>query len=117
MNALFILNAPPYGSEHTYNALRLAHALGKREHNEVRLYLMGDSVLAAKHGQKVAAGFYNLQLMLDQVAHGDASRIGVCASCMDARAITADELVAGSHRGSLEELADWSEWADQVFVF
>jgi uncharacterized protein involved in oxidation of intracellular sulfur len=32
MKALFILNGPPYGSELTYNALRLANALAKREH-------------------------------------------------------------------------------------
>lgn len=29
MNALFILNDPPYGTEHTYNGLRLALALLK----------------------------------------------------------------------------------------
>lgn len=117
MKALFILNAPAYGSEQTYNALRLAAALAKREHNDVRVYLMGDAVVAAKRGQKVAEGFYNLELMLDKVSHGDASRIGVCGGCMDARALETDELVTGSHRGTLEALADWSEWADKVFVF
>jgi uncharacterized protein involved in oxidation of intracellular sulfur len=29
MKALFILNDPPYGSERTYNTLRLARALAK----------------------------------------------------------------------------------------
>jgi hypothetical protein len=53
MKALFILNAPAYGSEQTYNALRLATALAKREHNDERIYLMGDAVVAAKRGQKV----------------------------------------------------------------
>ena len=117
MKALLILNAPAYGNEQTYNTLRLAAALAKREYNDVRVYLMGDAVGAAKRGQKVAEGFYNLELMLDKVSHGDGSRIGVCGSCMDARAIQVDELVAGSHRGTLEELADWSEWADKVLVF
>lgn len=28
---LFLLNEPASGSERTYNALRLAHALGKRD--------------------------------------------------------------------------------------
>jgi uncharacterized protein involved in oxidation of intracellular sulfur len=56
MKARFILNGPPYGSELTYNALRLANALAKREHNEVRAYLMGDAVLAAKRGRKVPDG-------------------------------------------------------------
>lgn len=117
MKALFILNASPYGSELIYNGLRLANALAKREHNQVRIYLMGDAVGAARQGQQVPAGYYNLQLMLDTFAHGDASRIGVCASCLDARGIQTSELVTGSHRGTLDELADWSEWADQVFSF
>ena len=117
MKALFILNGPPYGSELTYNALRLANALAKREHNEVRAYLMGDAVFAAKRGQKVPDGFYNVELMLDKLARGGDSRFGLCGTCMDARAIQPDELVEGSHRGTLEELADWSEWADKVLVF
>jgi hypothetical protein len=31
MKVLFILNDPPYGTERVYNALRLAHALTKRD--------------------------------------------------------------------------------------
>lgn len=117
MKALFILNAAAYGSEQLYNALRLANTLGRRDHNEVRAYLMGDAVTAARHGQKVPEGFYNLELMLDKLGHGERSRIGVCGTCLDARGIRAEELVEACHRGTLEELADWSEWADQVFVF
>lgn len=117
MNALFILNAAPYGNEHIYNALRLAAALAKREHNNVRAYLMGDAVGAAKIGQKVPEGFYNLQLMLHHVASKGSGNVGVCGSCMDARGLHADELIEGAHRGTLEQLADWSEWADKVFVF
>lgn len=69
MKFLFILNATAYGSERTYNGLRLAGALSKRKHNEARVYLMGDAVSAAKQGQKVPEGFYNLQLMLSKVMH------------------------------------------------
>jgi len=31
MKSLFIINEPPYGTERVYNALRVAHALIKRE--------------------------------------------------------------------------------------
>ena len=117
MKTLFILNAAAYGSEQTYNGLRLAGALNKRERNEVRAYLMGDAVSAAKQGQKVPEGFYNLQPMLGKIIHGRGHSIGVCGTCMDARAIQAGELIQGAHRGSMEELADWSEWADKVLVF
>jgi len=31
MKVLFIINDPPYGTERVYNALRLAHALLKKD--------------------------------------------------------------------------------------
>ncbi|OGB33601.1 MAG: hypothetical protein A3F78_01830 [Burkholderiales bacterium RIFCSPLOWO2_12_FULL_61_40] len=117
MKVLFILNGAPYGDERSYNGLRLAGALGKREGNTVRVFLMGDAAVTAKGGQKVPEGFYNLQLMLGKVARASAQSVGVCGTCMDARGITAAELMEGAHRGSLDELADWSEWAEQVLVF
>jgi uncharacterized protein involved in oxidation of intracellular sulfur len=117
MQALFILNTAPYGSELTHNGLRLAAALAKREHNMVRVYLMGDAVGTAKSGQKAPEGQPNLQTILGRVSATGQDNIGVCAGCMDARALQDDELVEGAHRGTLEQLADWSEWADKVFVF
>jgi len=117
MKVLFILNGAPYGDERSYNGLRLAGALCKREGNTVRVFLMGDAAATAKGGQKVPEGFYNLQLMLGKVARAQAQSVGVCGTCMDARGMTAAELMEGAHRGALDELADWSEWADQVLVF
>lgn len=64
MKTLFILNDPPYGTERSYNALRLAGALAKRESQELRVFLMGDAAACAKDGQKVAEGYYNLNRML-----------------------------------------------------
>jgi uncharacterized protein involved in oxidation of intracellular sulfur len=43
--------------------------------------------------------------------------LGDAASCLDARGIRAEELVAGSHRGSMEELTAWTAWADKVVSF
>jgi uncharacterized protein involved in oxidation of intracellular sulfur len=37
VKTLFILNGPPYGTEHSYNGLRLAGALAKREAEQVRI--------------------------------------------------------------------------------
>jgi len=116
MKTLFILNDAPYGSERSYNGLRLAGALAKREGREVRVFLMGDAVAAAHAHQKVPQGFYNVEVMLGNVArHGGG--IGVCGTCMEARGLVAEDLAPGTHRGTLEELADWSGWADQVLVF
>lgn len=61
---LFILNDPPYGTERSFNALRLAGALSKREGEEVKLFLMGDAASCAKAHQEVPQGYYNLEVML-----------------------------------------------------
>ena len=113
---LFVLNDPPYGTERSYNGLRLAGTLARAEGEEVRLFLLGDAASCAKSGQKVPEGFYNVQLMLGKVARSG-SGVGVCGSCMDARGIADIELAEGAHRSTLTELADWTQWADKVLVF
>jgi uncharacterized protein involved in oxidation of intracellular sulfur len=113
---LVILNDPPYGNERSYNALRLAGALARAEGEVVRLFLIGDAASCAKAGQRVPQGFYNIELMLERVARSEAP-VGVCATCMDARGILDGELIAGTHRSTLQELTAWTQWADKVLVF
>lgn len=113
---LFILNDPPYGTERSYNALRLAGALSKREGEEVKLFLVGDAASCAKANQKVPQGYYNVEVMLRGAARLGAE-IGVCGTCMDARGIPEGELVGGSHRSTLEQLTDWTQWAEKALVF
>jgi uncharacterized protein involved in oxidation of intracellular sulfur len=36
---------------------------------------------------------------------------------MDARGMGDAELVQGTHRGTLDELTEWTAWADKVLVF
>ena len=81
MKALFILNEAPYGSERSYNGLRLAGALARGEGNEVRVFLIGDAGACARSGQKVPEGYYNIQLMLDRVTKHNGA-VGVCGTCM-----------------------------------
>jgi uncharacterized protein involved in oxidation of intracellular sulfur len=115
-NTLFILNDPPYGSERGYNALRLAASLSRRPEEAVKVFLIGDAASCAKKGQKVPSGFYNLEVMLHSVERQGAE-IGVCGTCMDARAIADAELTSGTHRSSLDELTGWVQWADRTLVF
>ena len=61
---LIILNDPPYGTERSWNGMRLANALSKDPHDEVRVFMTGDAVLCAKRGQKTPNGYYNLEHML-----------------------------------------------------
>jgi uncharacterized protein involved in oxidation of intracellular sulfur len=113
---LLDLNDPPYGTERSYNALRLAGALSKRAGEAVRLFLMGDAASCAKAHQKVPTGYYNVETMLRSAGkHG--AEIGVCGTCMDARGIGDADLAEGTHRSTLEELADWTRWADKVLIF
>jgi uncharacterized protein involved in oxidation of intracellular sulfur len=113
---LIILNDPPYGTERSYNGLRLASWLSRRDGVEVRIFLMGDAAACAKQGQKVPKGYYVIEKMLAPVAR-QGGQIGVCGTCMDARGITAAELAEGCHRSSMDELTDWTLWADKVVVF
>jgi uncharacterized protein involved in oxidation of intracellular sulfur len=116
MKTLFILNEAPYGSERSYNGLRLAGALSKAEGEEVKVFLIGDAASCAKGGQKVPEGFYNIQIMLGRVLSNRAE-VGVCGTCMDARGIADPELAEGSRRSTLAELTSWTQWADKVIVF
>ena len=116
MKTLFILNDGPYGTERSYNGLRLAGALCKAAGEEVRLFLIGDAAGCAKSGQKVPEGFYNIQLMLNKVARSG-GLVGVCGTCMDARGVADTELIEGTHRSSMAELTAWAQWADKVIVF
>ena len=116
VKTLFILNDAPYGSERSYNGLRLAGALSKAEGEEVKLFLIGDAASCAKGGQKVPEGFYNIQLMLGRVVRNKAE-VAVCGTCMDARGITDPELADGTRRSTLAELTSWTQWADKVGVF
>jgi uncharacterized protein involved in oxidation of intracellular sulfur len=115
-STLFILNDAPYGTERSYNALRLAGALARREDEVVRVFLIGDAAACAKAGQKVPAGYYNVENMLRGVTrHG--GQIGVCGTCLDARGVAEAELAEGCARSTLEQLADWTQQADRVLVF
>ncbi len=112
---LFILNEAPYGSERTYNALRLAVTLAAQPEQRVHMFLMGDAVLSAKAGQKVPNGYYSVETMLQKVAqHGE---VALCGTCLDARGLRDEELVADCRRSTMVELGRWTSEADKVLVF
>lgn len=118
MKILFILNDPPYGTERSYNGLRLARELLKDPGagHEARVFLLGDAAACAKSGQKVPQGFYSIEALLKGVTARKAE-VGVCGTCLDARGISEAELTEGCHRGNMAELAQWTAWADKVAVF
>lgn len=114
MKIVLILNDPPYGTERSFNGLRLAKALqGKGA--EATVFLMADAVACAKAGQKLPQGYYNLELMVKSVARK--GEVLLCGTCMDARGITDAELVEGARRGTMDELAERTLAAERVLVF
>jgi uncharacterized protein involved in oxidation of intracellular sulfur len=116
MQFLFVINDPPYGTERTYNALRHANALAKAPETSVKIFLMADTVQAARRGQTTPTGYYNLERMIT-IAVRLGTQCGACGSCMDARGVTAEDLIAGVHRSSMDELAAWTREADKVLVY
>ena len=117
MRALIILNDPPYGTERVYNALRLAHALLKKEpQTAVTVFLMADAVVAAKAGQKTPDGYYNVERMLKRVLAAN-GKVLLCGACMDARGLDDAALMEGAHRSTMDELATATMEADKVLVF
>ena len=114
MKTLIVLNDPPYGTERSYNGLRLAKALAKKG-ADVTLFLMADAVACAKRGQKVPQGFYNVELMVRSVARD--GTVLLCGTCMDARGLTDGELTEGARRSTMDELGQHTLDADKVLVF
>lgn len=116
MKTLFILNDAPYGSERTYNGLRLAGAISKQEGNEVRVFMIGDAASSAHRNQKVPPGFYSVEVMLGNVIRYG-GEVGICGTCMDARGMGDGDITDGTHRSTLAELVEWTAWSDKTLVF
>ncbi|MGS4947579.1 DsrE/DsrF/TusD sulfur relay family protein [Meridianimarinicoccus sp. RP-17] len=117
MKHLILLNDPPYGTERSFNGLRMAHALTKNDPEaEITVFLMADAVLCAKAGQKTPEGFYNLERMIRRVLSAS-GRVLMCGTCMDARCLTVDDMMDGAERSTMDELAQATLAADKVLVF
>lgn len=116
VNILIIINGAAYGQDTTYNAVRLAKSLSKRDEVTTQLFLMGDGVTVAMAGQKTPDGYYKLDRMLSTVIR-QGGQIRCCGTCMDARGITDTMLTEGATRSTMDALADWTIAADKVLVF
>ena len=117
MMLTIIINDAPYGIEKPWNALRLAStSVGEEIGMKVRVFLMGDSVLSAKKGQKTPDGYYNMEKMLQSLVKRGVE-VKTCGACIDARGIKETDLVEGVQRGSMKILATWIKESDRVLSF
>jgi uncharacterized protein involved in oxidation of intracellular sulfur len=115
LKALIILNDPPYGTERSYNGIRLANELLKQEGMDLTIFLMADAVFCAKKGQITPDGYYNLERMLKPSLRKGA--VLLCGSCMDARGLADSELIDGARRSTMAELTNLTIESERVLIF
>jgi len=115
MTITIVLNDPPYGTERSYNGLRLALALQKNPNNRARVFLMPDSVFAALKDQDTPTGYYNIGRMLTGVSR--AGEVRACIACMNARGLKEEQLIEGVTSGNMALAAEWVESSDRVVTF
>ncbi len=116
MRVLIVANDAPYGSERTYNALRLAGALVQSEPDlELTLFLLGDAVACAKAGQSTPQGYYNVERMLIPIVRK--GLVLACETCLAARGLAAGQLAEGCRPAKLGELANLVLDSEKVLTF
>ena len=76
---------------------------------------MADAVSCAKAGQKIPQGFYNLELMIKSVLRK--GEVLLCGTCMDARGFTDEDVIEGTQRSTMAELAQRTLAVDKVLIF
>lgn len=114
---LFILNDAPYGSERSFNGLRLAINLNEQEGAEtsIKVFLMSDAVSCALPRQQPGEG-YNIQQMLE-ILLSQGAEVKLCKTCCNARGLTDLPLIEGVEVGTLDDLSRWTLEADKVVTF
>jgi uncharacterized protein involved in oxidation of intracellular sulfur len=113
-----IIQSPPYGDERIWNAFRLARALITAAIKmKVNIFLTGDAVTTAKKGQRPPRGYYNLEMMLeDLIGHG--VDVVACKTCVAARGLSQDELIEGVQVGTtVGNLAKWVKESQKVLSY
>jgi len=116
MHVLVILNDAPYGSERTYQGLRMADAMLKLEDElELTLYLSNDAVACAKTGQTTPDGYYNIERMLKPILRR--GTVLVCRTCAEARGLKQEDLMDGVRIVTLGEGAEFALEADKTMVY
>lgn len=118
MAILIIFNRDPYDStDVTWNGLRLAGKLVESG-QEVRIFLMNDSVDLARDCCKPPAGYDQdlSQMLKDLIAQGIA--VKVCGTCMARCGIYKNQpYFDGAATSTMPELAQWVVESEKVMTF
>jgi len=108
-NILFIVNDSPYSGEKTFNAVRFAINMKEEHSKDV------DAILCGIAGQNPNEGF-NIQQLIDILA-AQGAEIKLCTSCVKARGLLDAKLIDGVTLGTLDDVSEWTLWADKVLTF
>jgi uncharacterized protein involved in oxidation of intracellular sulfur len=115
---LIIFNREPYdNTDVTWNGLRLADTL-KQKGNDVRIFLMNDSVDMARDVCKPPEGYDQdlSQMLKDLIAQG--VPVEVCGTCMARCGIYKNHpYFEGANKSTMGFLADWVMESDKVITF
>lgn len=114
-NVLFIIAAPPYGSERVLAALRLATTLIHHETRpNVRLFFLSDGIVTGLAGQKIAEAI-SLGVILEDII-GAGGEVRVCRTCATARGLQNAAWLPKVQIGTMPELAEWTLGADRILT-
>ncbi len=115
---LIIFNREPYdNTDVTWNGLRLAQTLVNNK-QDVRIFLMNDSVDMARNECKPSEGYDQdlSQLLKDLIAQG--VLVKVCGTCMSRCGIYKNHpYFEGAEKSTMAELAEWVATSDKVITF
>ncbi len=118
MNILIVFNREPYdNSDVTWNGLRLAETL-RSKGEEVRIFLMNDSVDMARDACKPPPGYDQdlSQMLKDLIAKN--VEVKVCGTCMARCGIYKNHpYFEGAEKSTMAKLAEWVIDCDKVLTF
>jgi uncharacterized protein involved in oxidation of intracellular sulfur len=118
MKVLIIFNREPYdNTDVTWNGLRLAETLRKNG-NDVRIFLMNDSVDMARDVCKAPEGYdQDLSQMLRDLISNNVP-VKVCGTCMSRCGIYKNHpYFDGAEKSTMAALAEWVTDSDRVLTF
>lgn len=118
MKVLIIFNREPYdNTDVTWNGLRLAETL-RKSGQEVRIFLMNDSVDMARDACKAPDGYdQDLSLILKGLISNGVV-VKVCGTCMTRCGIYKNHpYFEGAEKSTMAALAEWVVDSDKVLTF
>ncbi len=118
IKVLIIFNHEPYDqTDVTWNGLRLAETLNKKDHI-VRIFLMNAAVDLARDACKPPEGYdQDLSKMLRELIANNV-QVEVCGTCMSRCGIYKNQpYFEGANKSTMAFLADWVIDSDKVLTF